>query len=456
MVKSMLPINTVDKKPFWDMLSHFQPCYPVPSRKVFSDMIVPSIANTKEIIQTELLSGRYVSFTTDIWTESKTNYSFISVTAHWINAHWLRRDFVLDTPHFPGSHTAVRIAEKLQQVLVDWSLMGEGKPDGTDAQMVVRDGAKNMLAGCRNVPIDSIHCIIHLLQLVVKDAVFKDSGCARVVKKCRTLVAFLHHSARATSAFREKQVVMLGVHVTATKLLVGDVCTRWNSTFLMLRRIQLLEQAILCFQDDEVDLPAVISSWDESKSLDANDFFVISSIITVLEPFFHVTEVLSSNKVHCGMGVMQINWLRRELESVDNPRMQRLKQHLITQLKRRFYSSNPGESAGPNASVQYNIMTDPRYTIPALLHPAIKTTAITEQEARMKALTELREEMVKLAKKKQDEEDAKLRRKRAHEEQSSSQSQSQTKPTPQPTHQKRRCSMLDMIEEGSDDGKSSW
>ena len=119
----MVPINTVDKSPFWELIFYFQPCYPLPSRKIFTDMIPPKIEETKSSIMDELASGKYISFTTDIWTETKTNFSFISLTAHWINPVWLRRDFVLGTPCFPGQHTGSKIAEKINELFAEWGLM---------------------------------------------------------------------------------------------------------------------------------------------------------------------------------------------------------------------------------------------------------------------------------------------------------------------------------------------
>ena len=189
-----------------------------------------------------------VAFTTDIWTDATTRESFISVTCHWINKFWQRRDFVLNCSHFPAKHTACNI---------------------------VRDGASNMRAGCDEVPVDSVHCLIHLLQLVVKDAVLSQDLPARIVRKCRVLCTFVHNSARATAALRRKQVEVMGVVISQAKQLVGDVKTRWNSTYLMLLRIQTLRPALEQFMLDEAELPSTTSSWSHSKCLESNEWAMI-------------------------------------------------------------------------------------------------------------------------------------------------------------------------------------
>jgi len=78
-----------------------------------------------------------ISYTTDAWT-SLNDDSYLGVTAHFINPEFKLCHIVCDISHFPGSHTAEAMAEKLQSVISDWN--GE-KTNFT----VTSDNASNMI-----------------------------------------------------------------------------------------------------------------------------------------------------------------------------------------------------------------------------------------------------------------------------------------------------------------------
>ena len=84
--RDMRPLSVVDQPGFWSLISHFQPCYPIPSRTTVRGLIKPEVDKIERAIKAELKDIQFVSFTTDIWTDSATtNYSYISLTGHWIN-----------------------------------------------------------------------------------------------------------------------------------------------------------------------------------------------------------------------------------------------------------------------------------------------------------------------------------------------------------------------------------
>ena len=113
----------------------------------------------------------------------------------------------------------------------------------------------------------------------MKDAVLSQDLPARIVRKCRVLCTFVHNSARATAALRRKQVEVMGVVISQAKQLVGDVKTRWNSTYLMLLRIQTLRPALEQFMLDEAELPSTTSSWSQSKCLESNEWAMIDGVV---------------------------------------------------------------------------------------------------------------------------------------------------------------------------------
>lgn len=63
-----------------------------------------------------------VSLTSDIWTCSHNNESFISFTCHWISDDMKQHHCVLNVRHFPGRHTGISIKETLERLLQEWDL----------------------------------------------------------------------------------------------------------------------------------------------------------------------------------------------------------------------------------------------------------------------------------------------------------------------------------------------
>ena len=76
------PLSVVCDVGFTHLLYTVEPRYKIPSRKHFTDNVLPSI---KENIDTNYSSClEFLSLTTDIWSTSLTNELLISMTAHWI------------------------------------------------------------------------------------------------------------------------------------------------------------------------------------------------------------------------------------------------------------------------------------------------------------------------------------------------------------------------------------
>jgi len=79
---------------FLRLLAHVSPRYIMPSRKYFSDKVVPEMyATLRDKTRQDLHSdGRFpISFTTDIWSRDGGE-SFISWTAHCITSEFTREE----------------------------------------------------------------------------------------------------------------------------------------------------------------------------------------------------------------------------------------------------------------------------------------------------------------------------------------------------------------------------
>ena len=80
------PFSIVSDVGFTRLLKTLEPRYNVPSRKYFTENVVPRIKQDIDTRLAELIKDvPFISLTTDIWSTSLTNESLISMTAHWVN-----------------------------------------------------------------------------------------------------------------------------------------------------------------------------------------------------------------------------------------------------------------------------------------------------------------------------------------------------------------------------------
>ena len=69
------PFSMVEDDGFIELMAHMQPRYMLPSRRYFSDTMLPQVyEKLKALVEQDLAepNGKYVSFTSDIWTCSKS------------------------------------------------------------------------------------------------------------------------------------------------------------------------------------------------------------------------------------------------------------------------------------------------------------------------------------------------------------------------------------------------
>ena len=113
------PVSVVDHEGFRSLISMLEPKYQIPSRKYFSETIIPSIANRiKANIATQLKEGaEYLSFTTDAWSSDVNSDALLGFTAHWVDGSFQRRSAVLQAQELSERHTGEYNAVKITKML---------------------------------------------------------------------------------------------------------------------------------------------------------------------------------------------------------------------------------------------------------------------------------------------------------------------------------------------------
>ena len=106
------PFTIVENQGFIELLAHLQPKYMIPSRRYFSEVMLPkAYEDVKSQITAELdpQNAPHLSFTSDTWTSPHSVESFISLTCHWLTSEYERKNAVLFAKHFPDSHKGENI-----------------------------------------------------------------------------------------------------------------------------------------------------------------------------------------------------------------------------------------------------------------------------------------------------------------------------------------------------------
>ncbi|KAJ8270445.1 hypothetical protein GJAV_G00114780 [Gymnothorax javanicus] len=154
----------------------------------------------------------------------------MSLTCHFIDAEWTRKQVVLNTRAMHGSHTGEYLKETFLSMLEDWKICKHR------VALVLQDSRANIVKGMRLAELPDLSCTAHTLQLVVNDGLSSQRAVTDVIailKKCAT---HFHHSIMAKLRLRDIQRELgLPEHNINQAF-----PTRWDSTLHMLHR--MLEQ----------------------------------------------------------------------------------------------------------------------------------------------------------------------------------------------------------------------
>ena len=96
------PFSIVEDDGFIRLISNLEPRYKLPDRKYFSSTLIPQFYKDLKTKITESIAKTHLSFTSDVWTCSVNNKSFISLTCTGINQKWKRFKYILGHRHFEG------------------------------------------------------------------------------------------------------------------------------------------------------------------------------------------------------------------------------------------------------------------------------------------------------------------------------------------------------------------
>jgi hypothetical protein len=303
-VNSFHPLNIVENADFRAMLTHLNPKVLNMSTVKLKANIERKASDVKAVLKGELLNKvRGCSLTLDHWTDI-SNRSWLAVTIHFIDRSWKLDSFILSCTHVVGEHNAIGILKQLETVLGKWEL------NLANIIAVVSDSAPVMnsfgVILKERYPTCAYHfCLDHVLELTTKITGYYEG---ELMKKARGLVVHFNASSQASESLKN---IQLQNNVNKPIGMLGDVVTRWWSSFTMLKRLLDL-RLFLGLLEQNHGLTGNLNNveWDELKR-----------IHDLLKPFMLVQRDMEGEKyVTISRIPMEVRLLRRGLQSsADDP-----------------------------------------------------------------------------------------------------------------------------------------
>lgn len=250
-------------------------------------------------VKSELQTVQNISLTTDGWTETKCNQSYLGLTVHF----YRRTEMVaINIGCFPldESHTSEYLGNQISSLCDEWHILR------SSLNIAVADNANNIVKAIVDTFGKDIHipCFAHSIQLVAQAAVDDTPLLRDIIDKIKQIVTFFKQSHKAGDELRRIQMEAGKTEGTVLKL-KQQVDTRWNSTYLMIERFILLAPTISLILFNLRGSPTMLMK---------NEMDMLGEIVTLLKPIDQVTTDLCSNEVTCSKIIPMVNCLNAAFE----------------------------------------------------------------------------------------------------------------------------------------------
>ncbi|KAL6456345.1 hypothetical protein MHYP_G00348880 [Metynnis hypsauchen] len=229
----MVPVYTVEKPGFRQLLQQLNNRYTLPSRNYFMYTEIPALYNeTKEKILKTFGSKTYFSCTTDLWT-SRTTSTFMAVTLQFITESWEIQSWCLGCVGLNSEHTGDGIREALEEIVQETWKLDISKMSG-----ITTDNA----SGNKKAFIQDftwVPCFGHNLHLAIKKGLDIERVAAALSRLRKTVSAFSRSPKMCRQLKKKQKDLQLPEHK-----LIHDEPTRWDSAYEMVARFLQQQQAV--------------------------------------------------------------------------------------------------------------------------------------------------------------------------------------------------------------------
>jgi len=261
----MRPFCIVEDEDF-NLITKFK----LPCRKTLCSLLPEVYLEVESQIHKIILNQNFLWLTIDAWSSIR-NDSYFSVMAHFLTEDFRNVTFVLGVLQ-TFSHTSEHLGNEVKELCKIWGIWGK-------IQGIVADNTNSMPCLCEKIELEFFGCYGHKINLCYQHSLKQVESLLSAV---RSIVSYFNRSIISKETFLKQQESNSQRKIT----LKQDICTRWNSTFLMLESVIENQMAIRnsLILLNRSDLLLKKSQWNELKFLK-----------DLLEPFYKATNILSTS-----------------------------------------------------------------------------------------------------------------------------------------------------------------
>ncbi|KAH9781378.1 BED-type domain-containing protein [Citrus sinensis] len=228
-----LPFSFVEKEGFQKFMSKACPKLDRFSRRTVARDVYQLYLNEKNNLKKVFASNKYrVCLTTDCWT-SIQNLNYMVITAHFIDDEWQLHKRILNFCQI-DDHKGDTIGKLIESCLLKW---------GIDKVFTIT--MNNWGGLVLNGDYLHVRCYTHIINLIVTEGLKEMNNS---ISSIRNAVKYVRSSPARLIRFRK---CVEHEKLDSKRIVVMDVPTRWNSTYLMLESALVYQKAFERLEDDD-------------------------------------------------------------------------------------------------------------------------------------------------------------------------------------------------------------
>jgi hypothetical protein len=176
-----------------------------------------------------------VSLTSDMWTSTLNNNSFLGLTIHFIDKEWNMQHFLLDIISFNKRHNTINITDTIISALAEFKIkekvLALTTDNATTMLAVGHSIAEKLNSNVTNSTFGHYRYAAHILNLAAQQGLELIDD---AIVKVRQLMIKIKNSVTISDELR-KLCQCAKINYLKPEL---DVRTKWNSTFNMLKKME--------------------------------------------------------------------------------------------------------------------------------------------------------------------------------------------------------------------------
>lgn len=231
--------------------------------------------------------------TTDCWTSKKQD-GYMAVTANFIDDEWQLHKKIISFFKVKG-HKGEVIGKNLQRVMNEWGMQkvmtvtvdnassNDGGLNYLRKQMV---NAKTCIADGKYL---HMRCAAHIVNLIVSDGL-KEVDLS--VQRVRAVVRYIRNGTTRLDKFKD---IVDEEKIDSDAFLSLDICTRWNSTYRMLKAALVYEKVFLRLAEEDATYVVDLAANGGVGHPNEDDWHKVRNIAEFLKHFHDLTVCMSSS-----------------------------------------------------------------------------------------------------------------------------------------------------------------